>query len=88
MLTQCRVSAVSAPDVEGIEGIGSVSAAQGEEWIDLLSSGVNVTVNIVDPEVADQFLTSTPNTRTGGCKCAGHRPLEDDLGQLRLGAIR
>lgn len=81
------MSAVSAPDVEGIEGIGSVSAAQGQEWIDLLSAGVNVTVNIVDPEVADQFLTSTPNAQTGGCKCAGHHPPEDIMRHLRLGEI-
>lgn len=52
--------------MEGIEGIGSVSAAQGQEWINLVSSGVNVTLNIIDPDVASQFTISGPNNVTGG----------------------
>ncbi|OQO12230.1 hypothetical protein B0A48_02871 [Cryoendolithus antarcticus] len=52
--------------VPGILGVGMTSAAQGAEWIRLLSSGSSVTLNIVDPEVAQQYPASAPNTATGG----------------------
>ena len=58
-------SAVTA-DVEGIEGVGMTTAAQGVEWVRLLANGSEVVLNIVDPDFADTFATSSPNTRTGG----------------------
>ncbi|KAI6883151.1 subtilisin-like protein [Hortaea werneckii] len=58
-------SAVTA-DVEGIEGVGMTTADQGVEWVRLLANGSEVVLNIVDPDFADTFATSSTNTRTGG----------------------
>ena len=59
------VSAVTA-DVEGVVGIGSVSADQGAEWVNLLADGVEVTLNIIDPETATRYPVFSPNNITGG----------------------
>ncbi|KAK3623419.1 hypothetical protein LTR56_021595 [Elasticomyces elasticus] len=59
------VSAVTA-DVEGVIGIGSVSAEQGAEWVNLLAAGTEVTLNIIDPEVATRYPVFSPNNVTGG----------------------
>lgn len=59
------VTAVTA-DVEGVLAIGMVSADVGARWISLLSNGSRVTLNMVDPDFASQFPSSTPNTATGG----------------------
>ncbi|KAF4554958.1 Subtilase-like protein 1 [Elsinoe fawcettii] len=58
-------SAVTAA-VEGVVAIGMTTAAQGAEWISLLSSGSTVTLSIIDPEFATQFPESGPNTGTPG----------------------
>ncbi|KAF1948991.1 subtilisin-like protein [Byssothecium circinans] len=55
-----------AANAGGIEGVGMVTAEQGVEWIDLLAQNVTVTVNIVDPTVAQTILSGSPNTVTGG----------------------
>jgi hypothetical protein len=43
-----------------------VTAEQGAEWITLLASNATVTLNIIDPASAPQFLDSEPNALTGG----------------------
>lgn len=58
-------SAVTAA-VDGVAAIGMTTAAQGAEWIGFLSGGATVTLNIVDPEFAQQFAESAPNTATPG----------------------
>lgn len=58
-------SAVTA-NVDGIEGIGMTTADQGAEWVQLLADGSTVTLNIIDPDFADNFAISEPNTLTGG----------------------
>ena len=57
---------VNVESVEGIESIGSTTFDQGAEWIKLLNEGVNLTVDITNPDVATIFLDSIPNTETGG----------------------
>ncbi|KAL5435994.1 hypothetical protein PMIN07_003893 [Paraphaeosphaeria minitans] len=52
--------------VDGIEGVGMVTAEQGGEWIADLKSGTTVTVTIVDPKVAPIYISSSPNAATGG----------------------
>ena len=52
--------------VLGIDGVGMVSHKQGAEWISLLSRGVNVTVDIVDPISAATYLSSSLNAESGG----------------------
>ncbi|KAF2220403.1 peptidase S8/S53 domain-containing protein [Elsinoe ampelina] len=58
-------SAVTAV-VDGVQAVGMTTAAQGAEWISLLSSGNTVTLSIVDPEFATQYPESGPNTGTPG----------------------
>ncbi|KAJ4290416.1 hypothetical protein N0V90_010632 [Kalmusia sp. IMI 367209] len=52
--------------VDGIEGVGMVTAEQGVEWINELASGTSVIVNIIDPTVAPSFVVTSPNDATGG----------------------
>ena len=59
------VSAVTAV-VDGIEGVGMVSAAQGAEWIEYLKSNSTVVLNITNPDDAEQFAVQTLNNVTGG----------------------
>ncbi|PNS19126.1 hypothetical protein CAC42_1862 [Sphaceloma murrayae] len=58
-------SAVTAV-VDGVVAVGMTTAAQGAEWISLLSNGSTVTLNIIDPEFATQYPQSGPNTGTPG----------------------
>ena len=58
-------TAVTA-DVEGLLAVGMTTAQTGAQWIALLSNGTDVTVNIVDPDSASQYPSSTTNTATGG----------------------
>lgn len=55
-----------AAGVDGIKGIAMVTAKQGEEWVSLLASGQNVTLDMEDPETAPKMLSGDPNTVTGG----------------------
>ncbi|KAL2148049.1 hypothetical protein VTI28DRAFT_105 [Corynascus sepedonium] len=55
-----------AADVEGLTGVGMVSAKQGEEWVHALEAGAEVVLHLKDPRESGQFLTTTPNTATGG----------------------
>lgn len=50
---------------QAMEGMGSVTFEQGLEWQHLLSRNVNITINIVDPNVAPTFITSEQNPRGG-----------------------
>ncbi|KAF2652507.1 serine endopeptidase [Lophiostoma macrostomum CBS 122681] len=59
------VISISAP-VDGILGVGTVTAEQGAEWISLLSTNTTVIVNIIDPDSAPTYLDSETNTLTGG----------------------
>ncbi|KAF2723337.1 subtilisin-like protein [Polychaeton citri CBS 116435] len=52
--------------VDGIKGIGMVTAQQGAEFISLLSAGKDVTLNIIDPTYATQYAEQTTNNATGG----------------------
>lgn len=52
--------------VDGLVAVGMTTAQTGAQWIALLSNGTDVTVNIVDPESASQYPSSTTNTATGG----------------------
>lgn len=58
-------TAVTA-NVDGLVAVGMTTADVGAQWISLLSNGTDVVVNIVDPESASQFPSTTPNTATGG----------------------
>jgi len=42
-----------------------VSAAQGEDWVKLLNSGQNVTVNFQNPKTAKKVIYSPKNTKNG-----------------------
>jgi len=64
-LTLSRLIAVSVA-VDGIKGVGMVTAELGAEWISLLASGSKLTVNIVDPASSPRFLAGETNTETGG----------------------
>lgn len=43
-----------------------MSPSQGARWIDLLSQGLKIAVNIVNPDVADIFYDEMENYWTGG----------------------
>lgn len=58
-------TAVTA-DVEGLVAVGMTTAQTGAQWISILSNGTDVVVNIVDPDSAAQYPSSTDNTATGG----------------------
>jgi subtilisin family serine protease len=58
-------TAVTA-DVEGLVAVGMTTAQTGAQWISLLSNGTDVTVNIVDPDSAAQYPSTSTNTATGG----------------------
>ncbi|KAL2177437.1 peptidase S8/S53 domain-containing protein [Thermothelomyces heterothallicus CBS 202.75] len=57
---------VSAAEAEGIEGVAMVTAQQGEAWVRALEAGSEVVLHMKDPLKAGKFLTTTPNTATGG----------------------
>lgn len=58
-------TAVSA-DVEGLVAVGMTTAETGAQWISILSNGTDITVNIVDPDSAEQYPSTRENTATGG----------------------
>jgi hypothetical protein len=60
------VVGVTVENVQGLLAIGMVPRETGEEWIADLAAGITVTVNMIDPTVAPQFILNTPNTATGG----------------------
>ncbi|KAG8164309.1 hypothetical protein KVR01_006227 [Diaporthe batatas] len=49
-----------------IVGTGTVTAAQGAEWVDSLNQGSVVTVDIVASAQAGSLVEWSPNTRSGG----------------------
>ncbi|KAF6810595.1 subtilisin-like serine protease pr1c [Colletotrichum musicola] len=51
---------------DGILGVGSVTPTQGAQWINLLSSGAVVTINIADPEAAGVHYEAIHNDVSGG----------------------
>jgi len=53
-------------ETNGIQGVGMVTPESGAEWINLLSRGIDVTLNIVDPRSATIYLRSDVNSATGG----------------------
>jgi subtilisin family serine protease len=50
----------------GINGVGIVSPSQGAYWLGLLSQGSEITVNIIDPSLADILYDELENYWTGG----------------------
>lgn len=58
-------TAVSA-EVEGLVAVGMTTADTGAQWISILANGTDITVNIVDPDSADQYPSTRENTATGG----------------------
>jgi subtilisin family serine protease len=64
-LTLSRLISVSVA-VNGIKGVGMVTAELGAEWISLLASGSKLTIDIVDPASSPRFLSSETNIETGG----------------------
>ncbi|KAB5523154.1 peptidase S8/S53 domain-containing protein [Coniochaeta sp. 2T2.1] len=57
---------VDAAAVPGVEGIATVTAAQGADWISKLSAGSTVTISMTDPATAPVFLVNFPNTLSPG----------------------
>ncbi|KAL2161782.1 hypothetical protein VTH06DRAFT_7566 [Thermothelomyces fergusii] len=57
---------VGASEVEGLKAVAMVTAQQGEEWVRALEAGLEVVLHLKDPREAGQFLTTAPNTATGG----------------------
>jgi subtilisin family serine protease len=52
--------------VDGLVAVGMTTADTGAKWISLLSNGTDVIVNIVDPDSASQYPSTSDNTATGG----------------------
>ncbi|RYP25511.1 hypothetical protein DL768_011475 [Monosporascus sp. mg162] len=52
--------------VEGIVGVGSVTASQGAEWIKALSKGEDVTLTIVNSDSAGSHIVNLSNGITAG----------------------
>jgi subtilisin family serine protease len=52
--------------VDGLVAVGMTTADTGAKWISLLSNGTDVIVNIVDPDSASQYPSTSTNTATGG----------------------
>ncbi|KAB5517533.1 peptidase S8/S53 domain-containing protein [Coniochaeta sp. 2T2.1] len=57
---------VDAAAVPGVQGIATVTAAQGADWISKLSAGSTVTISMTDPATAPVFLVNFPNTLSPG----------------------
>lgn len=53
-------------EVDGLVAVGMTTADTGAQWISLLSNGTDVVLNIVDPDSASQYPSTTDNTATGG----------------------
>lgn len=51
---------------DSVAGAGAVLPEQGEEWIDLLSRGVDIRLTINDPSNANSVYTDIRNSLTGG----------------------
>jgi len=52
--------------VEGVKAVAMTTAPQGEAWVHALQAGSEVVLHLTDPLKAGSFLTSSPNTATGG----------------------
>ncbi|RYO77692.1 hypothetical protein DL766_002843 [Monosporascus sp. MC13-8B] len=57
---------VAVTGVEGIEGVGMVTADQGEAWVARLEAGSEVVVSFDDPLTAPVSLIQLRNNITGG----------------------
>ncbi|WQF76714.1 Putative peptidase S8/S53 domain, PA domain, Fn3-like domain, peptidase S8, subtilisin, His-active [Colletotrichum destructivum] len=59
-------SSVTVTSVPEILAIGMTSPSQGAVWLEALAAGSEVVLQMTDPAEAEQILTETPNTATGG----------------------
>ncbi|KAK3381780.1 peptidase S8/S53 domain-containing protein [Podospora didyma] len=65
-LTDTTDIVVSGSVETTIQGVGTVSAAQGDEWLSLMNSGHSVILHMVNSGTAPQVIYAPKNAATGG----------------------
>ncbi|KAL2753080.1 hypothetical protein ACRALDRAFT_1052831 [Sodiomyces alcalophilus JCM 7366] len=59
------IADTDASEVDGIEGVGMVTAEQGEFWVSALQDGSEIVLHMSDPTLSDMVLTFHNNTAGG-----------------------